>query len=206
VRAALEVLAEAGPEFGLEQVAARAGISKPVVYRYYSDRAGLVAAMGERATAMLLERLVPALQADVAVLPRIRMSVGAFLAFADESPNVYRLLTRHAPDGGAGVARTAEEIVARVLAAVLVDAVPQLDLDAGVVEVWAHGVIGFVQKTTEWWLEQRTVTRDELTDRLTTLVWAQIDGLGRHHGVALDPDRRPARRPDLRYPAFTVLS
>jgi AcrR family transcriptional regulator len=55
VEAALEVLGEVGPEFGVEEVAERAGITKPVIYRHFTDRAGLVAAMGEWATASLLD-------------------------------------------------------------------------------------------------------------------------------------------------------
>ena len=48
VDAALSLLGETGPDFGLDQVAARAGVTKPVIYRFFGDRAALVYAMGER--------------------------------------------------------------------------------------------------------------------------------------------------------------
>jgi Tetracyclin repressor-like, C-terminal domain len=61
------------------------------------------------------------------------------------------------------------------------------DADPRTADVWAHGLVGFVQNTAEWWLEHRTLTRDELADQLTTLVWAQMDGIVRGYGITLDP-------------------
>jgi AcrR family transcriptional regulator len=193
VSAALEVLAEVGPDFGLEQVAARAGVTKPVVYRHYADRAGLIEAMGQRATAMLLERLVPAVQAHVALKSRIRMSIAAFLGFVDELPNVYRLFVMSASPGNDEVARTGKEIIARVLAGVLGDVLSRSGADDRVIETWSHGLVGFVQNAAEWWLDHRSMSRDDLTEHLTTLVWVQIDGFGRQYGIVLNPDDPPAR-------------
>ena len=91
VDAALTVLEEHGPDFGLDQVAARAGVTKPVIYRHFADRAGLVQAMGERATNRLMGRLMPAVYADTEPLgDRIRTSIAILVRFLDESPNVLR--------------------------------------------------------------------------------------------------------------------
>ena len=48
VDAALRVLDADGPELPMDAVAAEAGVSKPVLYRYFSDKAALVDALGAK--------------------------------------------------------------------------------------------------------------------------------------------------------------
>jgi AcrR family transcriptional regulator len=187
VEAAMRVLAEVGPEFGIEQVAVEAGVTKPVLYRHFSDKADLVEAMGERATQILLDRLIPALNSEEAPLPRIRKSIDAVLGTLEEYPNLYWVLARHG-HGGDAVVRADKEIIATALSALLGDYLRAFGLDSGAAEPWAYGVVGFVQNTAEWWLERRSMSRDSVTEYLTTLVWAAIDGFARQRDVVIDPN------------------
>ncbi len=59
VDAALRVLDAEGPELLMDAVAAEAGVSKPVLYRYFSDKSALVDALAERGSELLLARLLP---------------------------------------------------------------------------------------------------------------------------------------------------
>ncbi len=190
VDAALAVLGETGPEFGLDQVAARAGVTKPVIYRFFGDRATLVHAMGERATNRLAERMMPALYDEVALVPRIRAVIDAFIRFLDDMPTVYWLFARPVPGSGGEVVHAHKEFVASAVAGVLSEYILSFGVEVphDAEKVWAHGLVGFVQNTAEWWLEHRTIGRDEVTDQLTTLVWTQIEGAARLYGVHLDPD------------------
>ena len=63
VDAALRVLEVQGPDLPMEAVAAEAGVTKPVLYRYFQDKSALVDALGERGSEILLDRLLPAIQA-----------------------------------------------------------------------------------------------------------------------------------------------
>jgi AcrR family transcriptional regulator len=190
VDAAMRVLAEVGPEFGIEQVAVEAGVTKPVLYRHFSDKADLVEAMGERGTAILLDRLMPALNSEEAPLPRIRKSIDAVLGALEEFPNLYWVLARHTPieGGAANVVREDKEIIATALSALLGDYLRAFGMDSGPAEPWAYGVVGFVQNTAEWWLERRSMSRESVTEYLTVLVWAAIDGFARQRGVVIDPN------------------
>lgn len=189
VDAALAVLGEVGPEFGLDQVAERAGVTKPVIYRHFTDRAGLVAAMGERAAAMMIDQgiLPAALGTADPVMVRIRNTVDAFLAFLEEHPNIYWLFVRHAPRDGDEVAETSKELITAAVTAVLGDFLRVGEADVGIAEVWARGLVGFVQNTAEWWLERRSMSRESLTEYVAVLVWAQMDGLARGYGVVIEP-------------------
>ncbi|MGI5127035.1 TetR/AcrR family transcriptional regulator [Pseudonocardia sp. CA-107938] len=188
IDAALAVLEEDGPEFGLQQVAARAGVTKPVIYRHFGDRAALVEAMGDRATNLLMARLMPAMFAERPLLERIRLTIEAFLGFIDESPRIYRFFARRVPAEGRDVAGVDKAFVAEALTSLMREYVLPFDPAAArLAPVWAHGTVGFVQNAAEWWLDSRAVSRDELADNLTALLWAQVDGIARRHGVVLDP-------------------
>src|SRR5262249_47372916 len=81
-----------GPELLMDAVAAEAGVTKPVLYRYFSDKAELVEALAERGSEMLSERLLPAIKAGTPALESVRDGVGAYFAVIDEHPNLYWLL------------------------------------------------------------------------------------------------------------------
>lgn len=191
VDAGLAVLAESGPEFGLDLVAVRAGVTKPVIYRHFADRGRLVDAMGERATAIMLDDwILPAIHHDTVPIARIRASIDGFLGFLDAHPNVYWLYVRHAPADGSDVAQVNKELIAAAIGAVLDDFLRVGGIAPEAAEVWAHGLVGFVQNAAEWWLVRRTLSREGLAEHLSALVWAQCDGIARRHGIVIDPEIR----------------
>jgi len=201
VAAALRVLATHGPELPMDAVAAQAGVSKPVLYRYFADKGALVRALGEHASALLQERLVPALTADGPALARIRDGVGAYFAIIDENPELYWLLARHGgtdSSPGPGVAARQKEFIATTLAAVYGDYLRGFGLDSGAAEPWAFGITGLVQSTGEWWLDRRSMSRAQVIDYVSRLVWWALTGVLREAGITADPGVPvPAARPVL---------
>ncbi|GLY68277.1 TetR family transcriptional regulator [Amycolatopsis taiwanensis] len=191
VEAALRALDEHGPDLAMEDVAAAAGVTKPVLYRHFEDKADLYLALGQRGTELLFSRLVPAIKAELAPVPRIRTALNAFFSVIEEHPNLYRLLAR----GGTGskpvdadVVAEDKEVIATTLTALLGDYMRMFGMDSGAAEPWAYGIVGMVQNTGEWWLDRRSMSRDSVVEYLTQLIWAAIDGLARQHGVVIDPN------------------
>jgi len=191
VEAALSALAKHGPDLGMEDVAAEAGVTKPVLYRHFDDKADLFLALGQRGTDMLLNRLMPAINAELAPLPRIRMAVDAYFGVIEEHPNLYRLLVRAKFADKAiesDVVAEDKELIANALSALLGDYMRRFDMDSGAAEPWSYGVVGLVQNTGEWWLERQSMSRESVVEYLTQLIWAAIDGLLRRQGVVIDPN------------------
>ena len=62
--AAIEVIRSVGPGATMEEMANAGGISKPILYRHFRDRDGLVAAISERAMAQLRARVGPITETD----------------------------------------------------------------------------------------------------------------------------------------------
>ena len=188
VEAALRALAAHGPDLGMEHVAAEAGVTKPVLYRHFTDKADLIVALGHRGTEILFERLIPAMNIEEAPIPRIRKSLDAFFSVIEEFPNLYRLLVRRSlgePTGSDVVAED-KEVIAAALATLLGDYMRAFQLDSGAAEPWAYGIVGMVQNVGEWWLERQTMARDAVVEYLTQVIWAAIDGILRQNGVTVD--------------------
>ncbi len=201
VDAALRVLDAEGPELLMDSVATEAGVSKPVLYRYFSDKAALVEALAERGSELLRVRLMPAINSGGPVLERISGAVGAYFAVIDEHPNLYWLIARRDfadPSLGWAAVHPDKESIANALTAVIGDYLRMFELDSGAAEPWANGVIGLVQSTGEWWLRRRSMSRTHVIGYVTELIWAALTGVLRDAGIEIDPDKPlPAVRPRL---------
>src|SRR6516164_260564 len=201
VDAALRVLEAQGPDLLMDAVAAEAGVTKPVLYRYFSDKAELVEALAERGSEILAERLLPAINAGTPALASVRDGVSAYFAVIDEYPNLYWLLARHVTieDGRlSGPVQRNKESIASALTAVISDYLWVLGLDSGGAEPWAHGITGLVQSTGEWWLQRRSMSRAHVVDLVTQLIWAALSGMLRDAGITADPDQPlPGMDPSL---------
>lgn len=192
VEAALRAIDKHGPDFGMDDVAAEAGVTKPVLYRHFTDKADLHLALGQRGTQILFNRLMPALNDELAPVPRIRRVIDAFFTTVEEYPNLYRLLV-HQPLKGeptADIANEDKRLIASAVTTVLGDYMRAFDLDSGGAEPWAHGVVGLVQNIGEWWLERQSMSKDSVVEYTTTIIWAAIDGILRQNGLTVDP-RKP---------------
>ncbi len=199
VDAALRALDAEGPELLMDTVAAEAGVSKPVLYRYFSDKAELVAALAERGSEYLLTRMLPAINSDGPVLDRISGTVGAYFAVIDEHPNLYWLVAgREYAEAVPAAAREGRESIANALTAVIGDYLRLAGLDSGAAEPWAYGVTGLVQSTGEWWLRRRSMSRAHVVAYVTQLILAALTGVMREAGIEVDPHQPlPAVRPRL---------
>ncbi len=201
VDAALRVLEALGPDLPMEAVAAEAGVTKPVLYRYFQDKSALVDALAERGSEILLDRLIPAIRAGCPALSRVRDAVGAYFAVIDEHPNLYWLLAREARSdtaSGPDSIQQNKEFIATALTAVLGDYLRAYELDSGGAEPWAYGMTGLVQSTGEWWLQRRSMSRATVVEYVTQVLWAAIAGMLRAAGIVVDADQPfPETRPPL---------
>ncbi|RUQ02052.1 TetR family transcriptional regulator, partial [Microbacterium sp. HSID17254] len=79
VSAAVEAIREHGPGVAVAQIAAAAGITKPVLYRHFADRADLQRAVSEHAADMLMQRIYPVLAIDAEPIEHVAAVVDAYL-------------------------------------------------------------------------------------------------------------------------------
>lgn len=167
--AADRAVARDGPVTSMAAVAAEAGITKPILYRHFGDKGGLVAALAERHTARLMLALQTALAAEGSRRQRLERTIDAYLAAIEAAPQLYRFLLRPegtvAPEQVRAFARGLADLLATGLAAELGQPA------AGTRErAWAHGIVGMVQTAGDWWLDDRPCPRQQLAAELTELL------------------------------------
>ena len=179
VEAVLAAIRELGPEPGLDAVAAHAGVSKPVLYRYFTDKSGLWLAVGRQAATALVEAIAPAVAAVREERDVVTAAIDAYLSFIEADPHVYRFVVHQRGIArGTDVVADAMDTVASGLARILGDRLRALGLDSGPALPWAYGLVGYVQTVGDWWLRQRQpISREALTEYLTTFLWGGIAGI-----------------------------
>ncbi|NUO58633.1 MAG: TetR/AcrR family transcriptional regulator [Hamadaea sp.] len=187
IQAAIAAVLRYGPEVDMEQVAATAGVSKPVLYRYFADKSQLWMAVGQHLAAVVVGAVAPAVEQVREERSLIEATIDAYLGVIEAEPNLYRFVMHQS--GIPGVHQLivgASREVAVELARVIGDRLRALGLDAGPAEPWAYGLVGFVQSVGDWWMQHgRPMRREALTDYLTELLWSGFDGLRRRADLPL---------------------
>ncbi|MBL7259352.1 TetR/AcrR family transcriptional regulator [Paractinoplanes lichenicola] len=177
--AAIDAIRRHGPEVGMEAIAAHAGVSKPVLYRYFADKSELWLAVGQRSGALVLDAIVPAVAAVREERAAIGAAVDAYLTHIAADTNLYQFVV-HQPDIARhrDVVADVVDTVASGLARIFGDRLRARGLDSGAALPWAYGVVGYVQAVGDWWLrQQQPISREALGDYLTTFLWGGVAGI-----------------------------
>lgn len=159
-----------------EEIADAAGVSRALVYNYFGDRGGLLAAVFlhhfESVNEHIREAIAPGASPEEAFAATVR----AYLEFAQHHPGAWRLLSvTRANDHPAVVA--AREQRMEELAATWGGSVAA--------RIVAYALVGMLEAATLDWLRARDeVPLDEAAAILLDLIWRGMPGLAAH-GIAL---------------------
>jgi len=175
--AAVAVVREQGPNVTMDQIAAACGVTKPIVYRHFGDRDGLVLAMALRFVDALIGALTPQLARRDAPRLLLESTIDAYLELLEHDGNLYRFLSLHEPGK--------RDLVAGLVA-------EQVATDTTSATPWAYGLVGMVHFAGDWWTRAGTPDRATLVQQLTALAWSGFAGIG------LDP------QPPLDHPVATI--
>jgi AcrR family transcriptional regulator len=180
VTAAVEAVRLAGPEFAVEDVARSAGVSKTVIYRYFSDKDELVdAVLGRISEAILLPRLMGELTAERRDdREQLHAVIAAFVSLIEDEPALYRFAYAHAGRSGrADLVAATEREIAEALGVLMGDRLSAAGRSPDAALTWAYGVVGMVQLAAHWWSAARTVPATQLVDQLTDLAHGGLGAL-----------------------------
>ncbi|HEY3504019.1 MAG TPA: TetR/AcrR family transcriptional regulator [Actinocatenispora sp.] len=172
------VFAERGYDgASMEEVAARAGVSKPVVYEHFGDKEKLYHAVVDREVRALLDRLTTALTSGH---PRrlLEQATLALLGYIEDDTDGFRVLMRDSPmmSGGGSFAGLLNEVAHRVKGHVAAGFAAR-GYDRDLAEMYAQALTGLVAFTGRWWLDVRQPPREVVAAHLVNLVWNGLSGL-----------------------------
>ncbi len=180
VSAAMVAVERHGALVGMDQIAASAGTSKAVFYRHFADKADLYRAVGQQLAQSLGGQLSARMSSQTD--PRAMMAAGidVYLSVLEHAPEVYRFVV-HNPvverAGGDPVGDYIQLISGRV-SELINELFSQWPSQGPIIRPWGSAIVGCVKAAGDWWLDNPDVmTRAELTESLTTLLWGGGAGI-----------------------------
>jgi AcrR family transcriptional regulator len=140
----------------MDEIAAAAGISKPMLYNYFGSKERLYIAYVEQAGRTLLDDMRKAADPAAPVQARLSAGILAFLTYVDEHRAGWALLYQEATNQGGPLAAEVaalRERIARMLYP-LFDDWPGSDegLDETACEALASAFVGAGESIANWWL------------------------------------------------------
>ena len=195
--AAIAVLEEspAGAHVHVQQVADRAGVARPVLYRHFEDREDLDRAVQGRVVELLRAEVEPMVTPDGTIQEIILRIVEAYVHWAAEHPALHHVVEQSGPaTSEPSAVQIAISDIAQQVQGLISLAVQMLDVELGEGEAAAldplvFGLVGQAFATTRRWASRtpREPSPEALAKMLARSVWHQIDGHARALGVVLDP-------------------
>jgi AcrR family transcriptional regulator len=176
----------------VEEVALRAGVSKPVVYEHFGGKDGLYADVVDREVRRLLTSFEAALTGDS---PRLLLEQAtlALLTYVEDESDGFRILVRESPaglqdTGGyatiiSDVAQQVEHLLDREFAA--------RGYRTTLAALYAQALVGMVALTGQWWLDARELERDDVAAHLVNLAWNGLSSLEPEPALQVRRARRP---------------
>jgi AcrR family transcriptional regulator len=171
----------------IEEVAARAGVSKPVVYEHFGGKEGLYAVVVDREVRRLLAMMQDSLDAEH---PRVLLEQAAFalLDYIEDAPDGFRILVRDSPIGSAtgSFVSIISDIASRV-EYILVAEFEHRGFDAEVAPLYAQMLVGMVGTTGQWWLDARQPEKRVVAEHLVNLAWNGLAHMEPRPGLRTKP-------------------
>jgi AcrR family transcriptional regulator len=175
---ALEVFAERGYHAtSMNDVAERAGVTKPVLYQHFRSKRALYLELLEDVGGRLLEAITKATAATDSPREQVHAGFRAYFRFVASQQPAFQLLF------GGGARRDEEfaDAVRRVeisIAETIAELIVAEGLDGPRRLLLAHGIVGLAEATGRHWLANgMTGSADELATHVAVLAWAGLRGV-----------------------------
>ena len=177
--AAMDVIRQGGADATMEEMASAGGISKPILYRHFTDRDGLVSAITEYALTELgriLDRRLREALTGGHWKDTVRATIDAFFEYIERDPELYRFVVDHDARQGSQATHAFTEQVTLHVAEAIEQGLRHAGLDTAPAAVWGRAIVGMVQTTGDWWIAGAPISRADAVESLTNLAWAGIRG------------------------------
>lgn len=164
----------------VEEIAARAKVSKPVVYEHFGGKEGIYAVIVDREVQRLTNALIGSL--DEGGHPRtiLERTALALLDYIEDNTDGFRILVRDSPVAQAtGTFSSLIGDVATQVEHLLGAQFARSGLKESYAPMYAQMLVGMIALTGQWWLEARSPKKQEVAAHLVNLAWNGLHGLER---------------------------
>jgi AcrR family transcriptional regulator len=156
----------------IEEIAARADVSKPVVYEHFGGKEGLYAVVVDREMQLLLDRFTSALSEPGRPRDLLERAALVLLDYIEDDTEGFRVLTRDAPvTSGVGSFSSLIGEVARKVEHLLGRQFDSRGYDPQLAELYSQALVGMVALVGQWWLDTRSPGKQEVAAHLVNLAY-----------------------------------
>jgi AcrR family transcriptional regulator len=176
--AAMEVFVARGYHAAaMDEIAERAGVSKPVLYQHFPGKQELYLALLDESVERLIEAVVSALRSTTDNRQRVNATFAAYFGYVAEHSGTFKLVFESDFTNEPAVrARidAADKLCADMISQVIKE-------DAGLADDEAHllsiGLLGMAQVSARYWLSTLgTIPREAAEQLVARLAWRGISG------------------------------
>jgi AcrR family transcriptional regulator len=161
----------------MDDIAERAGVSKPVLYQHFPGKLDLyLALLDEHATA-LVKRVRVALESTTNNKQRVAASVAAYFDFVDGGDEGFRLVFESDLRNDPAVRERVERMTQECVDAITETIAHDTGFRAEEATLLSVGLIGMAEIGARRWLSDGDgITKDRAVELLTSLAWKGLSG------------------------------
>ena len=161
----------------MDEIAERAGVSKPVLYQHFPGKLELYLALLETQVEQLVGRVREAIDSTHDNKLRVRAAVTAYYEFISGAGQAFRLVfesdLRSEPAVQAVLERATWPTIDAITETITADA----GLDENRARLLAVGIVGLSEVSARFWLDaDQPVPMEEAISLISTLAWKGIGG------------------------------
>jgi AcrR family transcriptional regulator len=174
----------------IEEIAAQAGVSKPVVYEHFGGKEGLYAVVVDREVERLLTMATEIL-GGAHTKDQFEAAAVMLLKYIEDDADGFRILVRDShPASGAGTFGSLISDIASQVEYILSDFFAARGYDPKLVPMYAQMLVGMVAMTGQWWLDARKPKLEEVAAHLINLAWNGLSQLEAKPRISAEVARR----------------
>ncbi|HTZ27442.1 MAG TPA: TetR/AcrR family transcriptional regulator [Streptosporangiaceae bacterium] len=161
----------------IEEIAARADVSKPVVYEHFGGKEGLYAVVVDREVERFITMATRLLSGE-AKMAKFEVAAVELLRYIQDNSDGFRILVRDSnPSSGSGTFASLISDIASQVEYILGDVLKERGYDPKLAPLYAQMLVGMVAFTGQWWLDARKPELEEVAAHLVNLAWNGLSQL-----------------------------
>lgn len=163
----------------VEEIAERAGVSKPIIYEHFGGKEGLYAVIVDREMEHVVSTITDTISAGTP-RERVERAALAFLIYVRDQPDGFAVLSHDAPVGGrrGSMWSLLNEVADRV-GDVFVGAFQDAGFSTKGAAIYAHALVGMVTFVGQWSTETHKPKVEEIASHISALAWMGLRHLPR---------------------------
>lgn len=178
----------------VEEIAARAEVSKPVVYEHFGGKEGIYAVVVDREVQALTTALTVALGSGGHPKVLLERTALALLDYIESSEDGFRILVRDSPVAQAtGTFSSLIGDVATQVESIIEPQFKAAGLETRAAPLYAQMLVGMIALTGQYWLDARRPQKTEVAAHLVNLAWNGLHNMEKKPALTKLP---PSRRSD----------